>query len=94
MNTDSIEAVLFTRGDDAVKHGPGAIVWSDDEECLYMIMPGHKHLDAIEVTRDPAKQAARVWLLTGTRDKPSLTPSLLSRGVWHGYLTDGRFVSC
>lgn len=94
MNTESIDATLCQDGEQAVQHGAGAIVWDDDEQHLFMIMPGHQQLDAIAVTRDPEKTAERVWLLTGTREKPTLHPSLLSQGRWHGFLRDGRFVSC
>lgn len=37
------------------------------------------------------------WEFSGTDDKPTLNPSILSRGSlgdWHGYLTDGVFVPC
>lgn len=36
------------------------------------------------------------WELSGSQDKPTLSPSILSGGVteWHGYLRDGVFVSC
>lgn len=36
------------------------------------------------------------WKWNGSRDKPTLTPSILrtSGCRWHGYLTDGVFRSC
>lgn len=36
------------------------------------------------------------WQWNGNREKPTLTPSLLcTQGCkWHGFLTDGVFVSC
>lgn len=35
------------------------------------------------------------WQWNGSLDKPTATPSILiDRGHWHGYLTDGVFVSC
>lgn len=96
MNTDTVDLVIFTTGDQAAKHGPGGAVWDDDESHLYVVFPGTKHLDAIAVTRDgeKARKAARTWLLTGTKERPSLQPSLLIHGQWHGYLTNGRLVSC
>jgi len=34
------------------------------------------------------------WTWNGNEEKPTLTPSLLQRCCgWHGYLTDGEFVS-
>jgi hypothetical protein len=54
------------------------------------------HLDAIPVTRDQqrAQTESRTWLLTGDRMKPTLHPSLHVPGRWHGWLRDGRLVSC
>lgn len=34
------------------------------------------------------------WVLSGTVDKPTLSPSLHWVGVWHGFLTDGYMRSC
>lgn len=34
------------------------------------------------------------WNLTGTFDKPTLSPSLHWVGVWHGFLKDGYLSSC
>ena len=34
------------------------------------------------------------WALSGTHDKPTLSPSLNWVGVWHGFLRDGRLESC
>ncbi len=34
------------------------------------------------------------WKLTGTLEKPTLYPSLNWVGVWHGWLRDGKLVSC
>jgi hypothetical protein len=61
-----------------------------------VVLPGHKHLDAIAVTRDQAEAQgnARTWLLTGDRAKPTLYPSLHSVGRWHGWLREGQLVSC
>jgi hypothetical protein len=34
------------------------------------------------------------WTWNGNREKPTLTPSVHHVGHWHGYLTDGMWVSC
>jgi len=34
------------------------------------------------------------WTLSGTDDKPTLSPSILSPNIWHGYLTNGEFTPC
>jgi len=34
------------------------------------------------------------WSLSGTQEKPTLSPSLHWVGVWHGWLQDGFLRSC
>lgn len=34
------------------------------------------------------------WKLSGTYEKPTLSPSLNWIGYWHGFLRDGRLESC
>lgn len=38
--------------------------------------------------------ARHSWQLSGTKEKPTLTPSLNWIEHWHGYLRDGRLESC
>lgn len=38
--------------------------------------------------------ASPSWNWNGNREKPTLTPSVHHVGHWHGYLTDGVWVSC
>lgn len=44
----------------------------------------------------PNRRPGPAWTWNGSRDKPTLTPSI-QRTIacrWHGYLTDGVFRSC
>jgi hypothetical protein len=34
------------------------------------------------------------WKFDGDHAKPTLHPSIHHPGCWHGWLTDGQFVSC
>ncbi len=34
------------------------------------------------------------WQWNQNKEKPTLTPSIHCIGHWHGYLTDGKLVSC
>lgn len=34
------------------------------------------------------------WQWDGNREAPTLTPSLHLVGVWHGWMTQGRLISC
>lgn len=38
--------------------------------------------------------APQRWQLSGTPEKPTLKPSINHVGCWHGWLTDGQFISC
>lgn len=40
------------------------------------------------------KGRQHTWQLSGTAEKPTLSPSLHWIDVWHGWLTDGHLVSC
>jgi hypothetical protein len=45
----------------------------------------------------PVAIGERGWQWNGSMEAPSTTPSILQSGLtckWHGYLTDGEFVSC
>lgn len=45
----------------------------------------------------PVQREERGWEWNGSREAPSLTPSILQSGLpckWHGYLTAGEFRSC
>lgn len=60
---------------------------------LYVCLPGDTHLNAIKVTRGDSG-AERTWGWDGNEDKPTLTPSILVPGEWHGFLESGRLRSC
>lgn len=45
----------------------------------------------------PVCRGERGWEWNGSVEAPSLTPSILQAGMackWHGFLTNGEFVSC
>lgn len=47
-----------------------------------------------EWTVSGPNQNGAQWSLSGSKDKPTLSPSLHWVGVWHGFLTDGFLKSC
>lgn len=49
--------------------------------------------DALPIVRGPAPDKERVWGWDGN-EEPTITPSILDQGHWHGYLTAGFFRSC
>lgn len=87
-----------------VKTKPGDFAWDFDyESCggnrskathfIYLHLPGASSWTAIEVQRG-MPGGHRVWGWNGNEDKPTLAPSILSSGEWHGFLTDGYLKSC
>ena len=68
----------------------------DEQLTLYFCLPGETRWSPIHVKRgapdpDPNKL---IWGWDGNFDQPSVAPSIHWVGHWHGYLTNGRFVSC
>jgi len=47
-----------------------------------------------EWTVDHKNQCGAQWTLSGTSEKPTLSPSLHWVNMWHGYLQDGYLKSC
>jgi len=73
----------------------------EDVESLMIVMPVNwGEPDVIqkgiicEWTVSKKNQCGAQWSLSGTRDKPTLSPSLHWVNVWHGWLRDGFLQSC
>lgn len=107
MNTESVQLrriKIPVPHDVEVK--PGDFAWGfDNPDCFsgetreskfihfYHCLPGDKHLSVIQVQRGQ-QGGERVWGWDGNEDKPTITPSILVHGLWHGYCRNGRFESC
>jgi hypothetical protein len=82
---------------------PGAFVWFLDpagDRYLRFVCPcgcGIIHMVRTYVSREsvPSIALGPLWIWNGNAVMPTLTPSLhMSRACgWHGFLTDGVFVS-
>lgn len=105
MNTDSFDAIYCETWEATDSAGRGAIYWITDPDkndvaTLLMNVVKPDEGRGVKVTRHPEKKVEGVWLLTGPKEKPTLSPSLdcleqnPRRSVWHGYLHNGRFESC
>lgn len=91
MNTESIDTRRVETGSDL--QSPGDFLFSAERDYIYIILPGSKRPDAIQIQRgNPGGH--RVWGWDGNEDAPTLTPSILSPHEWHGYLRAGRLESC
>lgn len=90
MNTQSLPARKVAHGQMAQ---PGDFCFAPDHSYIYVWLPGGSGPDALRIARGhPGKE--RWWGWDGNEDQPTITPSILSPGEWHGYLTAGEFRSC
>jgi len=62
----------------------------DDTGNLVIWLPNGANLCTINLTKSEKPR----WKMSGTRDCPTLEPSLHLVGVWHGFLKDGKLISC
>ena len=73
----------------------------EDVASVFIVMPvnwGDTDLPqkgiVCEWTVDRRNQCGAKWTLSGTQEKPTLSPSLHWVGMWHGWCRDGRLISC
>ncbi len=100
MNTQSVDGIKFPDGDlDHVCEGAAPGSWcylrgSDGQiRSIAMMLPGFTFPQAINI--QPHSTPGRPsWSLSGDPDRPTLSPSLHLVGHWHGWMREGRFVSC
>lgn len=107
---ESVQGVVFQSGSEARQHGKGGIwyqwltgdrgVFPQDVKSVMIVMPVNWGEDVkqrgicAEWTVAEKNDCGAQWTLSGTEDKPTLSPSLHWVGVWHGFLQDGYLRSC
>ena len=91
MNTESIPTRKVAFGKMAQ---PGDFCFSEERDTLYIWLPGVSGPDALQIRIGPTPDAPRVWGWDGNEDRPTLQPSILDPGKWHGYLKSGFLESC
>lgn len=66
------------------------------EHGMWLVCPGCCTLTLLPfgVSEGHKPGGVHRWQLSGTPDKPTLTPSINHPGCWHGWLKDGQFTSC
>lgn len=100
MNTANYTCQRQPDGESCTKIGD--FVFSEERDCLYIVLPhasgkpaldstGRAALDAIPLSRG---QGPRAWRWDGNEDRPTLMPSINWIGHWHGWLTAGELRSC
>jgi hypothetical protein len=90
MNTESIDCRKVEFGE---MEKPGDFTFDAEFKHIYVWLPGASGPDCQQIQRG-APGGSRVWGWDGNEDKPTLTPSILAPGQWHGWLRSGRLVSC
>lgn len=80
-------------GNDESVEKPGDFYWADD--TLWVAIPSDDpEWDNMSIIRIACaeKQSPGVWQWDGDREKPTLTPSIHTIGVWHGWIKNGMLV--
>lgn len=72
---------------------PGDFTFDEERETIYIWLPGVSGPDALKIQRGKPG-GERVWGWDGNEILPTLEPSILHPGCWHGYLKNGYLVSC
>jgi hypothetical protein len=83
------EAKLCVSIEEWEASGPGAILWGDEDSCLYMVAPTGDRF-AVPIAKGLGGSEPR-WRWDGNRERPTLDPSINYVGRWHGWLRDGKF---
>ena len=98
----------FDERDDAFwDYGPGAFCWSDLHEggvvhknVLWLRVPHPTNPKGELILLYPGGCQPNNWAAPGpcnrwdgNLDEPTLSPSILAPGVWHGYLRKGKLVT-
>ena len=79
---------------------PGDYAFDEGRHNLYLWLPGSTGPDCVPIQRGTTEvlQALgrddRVWAWDGNEEAPTVTPSILTIGQWHGHLKSGRLISC
>lgn len=100
MNTESCDMIRQPDYDTCLDGPPGSFYISkadgpDDQAWFWFVLPGNGGGGCIRLRPLTAHEAGNPsWQWDGNEDKPTLTPSVNCVGIWHGFFTAGRMVSC
>ena len=68
---------------------------SDKEQSFWYCCPcGCKQIGPLTIGNGFKPDFSPSWKWNGSLDKPNLEPSVHHLNHWHGYLTDGVWISC
>lgn len=92
MNTESATGVQRTSLDEIYDSGAAGDWYIDDERGgIWLIIPGFGL--TFWTYRDRQSNGA-LWQWNNSYDAPTLSPSLHLVGEWHGWLREGKLISC
>ncbi len=106
VKTDPIKASFVEEDnfydDDMTAKISGSIAiqsWIDEgdpnsQRWIYACPCGCGASGALRVGLNEKPTKAPSWAWNGSKEKPTLTPSVHHIGHWHGFLTDGVWLSC
>ena len=78
----------------------GDFMWGDEypdgTRRLYIRLPNTSAsgFDSLKVFKGADRGIEREWGWDGNEDRPTLVPSILNEGEWHGHLQDGELRGC
>jgi len=69
----------------------------DGENAIWLAVPKGNSWDEGELVRLPISKTEGsntppVWKWNGSKEKPTLSPSINVIGIWHGFLRDGILI--
>ena len=95
MNTESIDCRKVANFEALERPGDFYFQRVDGmsgETCLHIMIPDGAFI-CIGVQRG-GPGGPKVWGWDGNEERPTIQPSILCTGHWHGYLEAGRLRSC
>lgn len=98
MNTESCDMKRTASMDECLDGDPGSFYIAKQEghqAWFWFVLPGSGAGGCIRLhPLTDENIGEHSWQWDGNEDKPTLTPSVNCVGIWHGFFTAGRMVSC
>jgi len=97
--TESCDMVRQPSMDAALDGPPGSFyiakAHDDEQRWMWFTLPGKGGCGCVRLR--PLRRSDEgnpSWEWDGNEDRPTLMPSVHCVGIWHGFFTAGRMVSC
>ena len=98
VKTEPVKAQLLESIDE-IRDVPGAFEYYRYQDqypagILYCCPCGCGRIGSLHFRHVPKLDSHDTWVWDGNMEKPTLTPSVRHKDHWHGFLTNGVWVSC